>query len=159
MAKMNRADKQVSDEKWIEDVLERGNLIHIGIASPDGAPYVVPMGYGYENGFIYLHGAANGLKNDLIAINSRVSFNVSIDVELVRGSIGANFTNKYRSVTGFGDVEVLTDLKEKNMALSILMRHYDGPHEDLNEGNNGSVWVAKIQIKEMTGKSSGYPKP
>jgi hypothetical protein len=39
------------------------------------------------------------------------------------------------------------------------MRQYGGPHEDLTEKNADSVWVAKISIREMKGKSSGYPMP
>jgi nitroimidazol reductase NimA-like FMN-containing flavoprotein (pyridoxamine 5'-phosphate oxidase superfamily) len=156
---IRRKDKQVQDKSWIEDVLKRGQYLYLGLAAPDGDPYVVPLGYAYEDGAIYLHGAANGLKTDLIAANPRASFNVTLDIELVRDEKGSEFTNKYRSVTGFGDISAITALDEKNAALAILMKHYGGPHSDITEERSKSVWVAKISIRELTGKCSGYPKP
>jgi hypothetical protein len=56
-------------------------------------------------------------------------------------------------------IEEITDLEGKNKALAILMRQYKGPHTDISEERSKSVWVARIVIKEMSGKISGYPKP
>jgi nitroimidazol reductase NimA-like FMN-containing flavoprotein (pyridoxamine 5'-phosphate oxidase superfamily) len=156
---MNKENKQVLDEKWIEDIMKRGRVIHVALCTLDGNPYIVPMGYGYESGVIYLHGSPKGLKNELVSANPRVSFNVALDLELVRDEKGAEFTYKYRSVTGFGDVDAVEGLDGKNKALAILMRQYGGPHTDLTNKNAGSVWIAKILIREMKGKSSGYPMP
>jgi nitroimidazol reductase NimA-like FMN-containing flavoprotein (pyridoxamine 5'-phosphate oxidase superfamily) len=156
---MRRKDKMVADEGWIEDVLRNGQVIYLAIATKQGEPYVVPMGYGYADRAIYVHGAKCGLKNDIIASNPSVSFNISTGVELIKSDTGSNFSMKYRSVTGFGDISELTGLSEKNAALAAIMRQYDGPHTDLTDDNKNSVWVAKIEIKRMTGKSSGHPKP
>jgi nitroimidazol reductase NimA-like FMN-containing flavoprotein (pyridoxamine 5'-phosphate oxidase superfamily) len=62
-------------------------------------------------------------------------------------------------VTGFGTIREITDIGRKNRALAALMRQYEGPHDDITERNSASVWVAEIEIREMTGKVSGYPKP
>ena len=156
---MRRKDKLVTDAEWMEDVLREGMVVNVALASPDGDPYVLPLGYGYEDGALYFHGAPKGLKNDMLAANPRASFNVLVGVELIRDAKGENFTNRYLSVTGFGEVEEITALDEKNRALAILMRQYGGPHEDLSAERAKSVWVAKLVIKEMTGKVSGYPKP
>jgi nitroimidazol reductase NimA-like FMN-containing flavoprotein (pyridoxamine 5'-phosphate oxidase superfamily) len=156
---MRRKDKLVTDRAWMEEVLREGRVAHIGMASPDGGPYVLPIGYGYEDGVIYLHGAKNGLKNDLAAANPRVSFNVAVGIELTRGREGENFSSRYRSVTGFGVIEEITDPAEMNRALAILMRQYRGPHTDISEEKSKTLWVARIVIREMTGKVSGYPNP
>jgi nitroimidazol reductase NimA-like FMN-containing flavoprotein (pyridoxamine 5'-phosphate oxidase superfamily) len=156
---MRRKDKLVTDAEWMEDVLKEGMVAYVALASPDGDPYALPIGYGYEDGALYFHGAPKGLKNDMLAANPRASFNVSVGVELIRDAKGENFTNKYLSVTGFGEVEEITDLDGKNRALAILMRQYGGPHSDISAARASSVWVAKLVIKEMTGKISGYPKP
>jgi nitroimidazol reductase NimA-like FMN-containing flavoprotein (pyridoxamine 5'-phosphate oxidase superfamily) len=156
---MRRKDKLVTDVKWMEDVLREGRIAVIALAAPDGEPYALPIGYGYEDGVMYMHGAPAGLKRDIIAENPRASFNVSVGVELIRDKIGSEFNNKYRSVTGFGNIEEITELKEKNRALAILMRQYEGPHEDISEERSKHVWVAKLVIREMTGKVNGYPKP
>ncbi|MDR1966975.1 MAG: pyridoxamine 5'-phosphate oxidase family protein [Synergistaceae bacterium] len=156
---MRRHDKFVSDVEWMENVLREGQYACVGFASPDGDPYVLPIGYGYEDGVLYLHGAAKGLKNDMAAANPRVSFSVSVGVEVIRGATGEEFSCKYRSVIGFGEIKEITELAEKNRALAALMRQYEGPHSDMTEEGSKSVWVAKIVVKEMTGKASGYPKP
>jgi nitroimidazol reductase NimA-like FMN-containing flavoprotein (pyridoxamine 5'-phosphate oxidase superfamily) len=156
---MRKKDKLVTDREWIESVLREGHVLGIALAAPDGEPYALPMGYGYEDGAIYVHGAAKGYKSDLVSQNPRVSFNVTVGAEVVRDERGSEFTQRYRSVTGFGTIREITDLAEKNHALAILMRQYDGPHEDISEDYSKAVWVAKIDIREMTGKASGYPKP
>lgn len=156
---MRRKDKGVADLKWMEGILRKGQTIHLGLASLDGEPYVVPMGYGFGDGAIYIHGARAGLKNELIEANPRVSFNVSLDVELVSDTVGAEFSMKYKSVSGRGSARALTELDEKNRALQIIMNQYDGPHTDLTEKNKDSVWVVRIDIEHMSGKISGYPKP
>ena len=151
---MRNKKKLVTDKAWMEEVLREGKMLCLALAGLDGGPYALPMGYGYEDGVIYVHGAAKGLKNDMIAENPRASFNVTLGAEVVRADVGENFSSRYRSVTGFGEIKEITGLKEKNAALAILMRQYDGPHEDLDEARAKGVWVAKLAISEMTGKVS-----
>jgi nitroimidazol reductase NimA-like FMN-containing flavoprotein (pyridoxamine 5'-phosphate oxidase superfamily) len=83
---------------------------------------------------------------------------VSVGVQLIPGETGAAYSFNYRSVTGFGVIEEITGLEEKNTALAILMRQYGGPHDEMTEDRSKHVWVAKLVINEMTGKISGYPK-
>ena len=156
---MRRSDKLVTDVGWIEGVMKRGQVIHLALSTLDGTPYTVPLCYGYEDNCIYIHGANKGLKSDMLAVNSRVSFNVTNDAEVIRGERGSEFSMRYRSVSGWGSAVELTELADKNRALRVLMRQYDGPDDDLTEENAGSVWVVRIDITKMTGKSSGYPKP
>ena len=151
---MQNKKKLVTDKAWMEEVLREGTMLCLALADPGGDPYALPMGYGYEDGVIYIHGATKGLKNDMIAANPRASFNVTLGAEVVRAAAGENFSSRYRSVTGFGEIREITGLKEKNGALAILMRQYDGPHEDLDEARAKGVWVAKLVISEMTGKVS-----
>lgn len=156
---MRRADKAVRHRAWMERVLEEAEVLYLGLASPDGAPYVLPLGFGFESGTIYIHGAGKGLKKDLIEANPRVSFHASVGLELMRDEIGSEFSMRYRSVIGFGEAREVLALAEKNHALAAIMKKYDGPHLDLTEEHKGAVWVARIDIREMTGKVSGYPHP
>lgn len=149
---MRRKDRLVTDRSWMERVLRDAEVVEIGMADKDGWPYVVPMGFGYEDGVLYLHGAPSGKKIDLLAENPKVCFQIYLDNEVERSDIGSDFDVKYRSLTGYGTATTLTDLKEKDRALSVLMKHYDGPHEPLREDNHTRVWVARIDIESMTGK-------
>ena len=159
MYEMRLKKKEVTDRKWMEDILKRGRYMHLGMADAAGSPYVVPIGYGYGDGAIYIHGASEGRKNDILAVNPRVCFQVTLDAEVVPNDIAAKFSMKYRSVTGFGTVRSLTDPRERNAALKILMDHYSGPHTDFPEDSemHKKLWVARLDIDGMTGKKSVYP--
>ena len=152
---MRRKDKEVSDPKWMEGILKRGEVLHLGLAGEDGRPYVVTMNYAYRDGAVYLHGAPAGKKNDILAVNPRVCFQVALDAEVAPNEIASKFTTKYRSVTGFGVVRTLTDPDEKLAALDIIMERFDGPRVDPAHVSE-RVWVARIDVDKMTGKRSIY---
>ena len=156
---MRNKKKLVVDRTWMDEVLREGQMLCLALASPDGDPYALPMNYGYEEGVIYIHGAIAGMKKDMIAANPKASFNVTLGVEIIRDPVPSNFSCKFKSVTGFGEIKEITGLAEKNRALEILMRQYDGPHKDLDEAGAKAVWVAKLVIGEMTGKASGHTRP
>jgi nitroimidazol reductase NimA-like FMN-containing flavoprotein (pyridoxamine 5'-phosphate oxidase superfamily) len=136
----------------MEDVLHGGQVIQIAMTDAEGGPYLVTMGYGFKDGVIFLHGAHQGRKNDILAVNPRVCFHVATDIVVLR----QEKSMRYRSVTGFGRISTVTDLVEKNAGLKILMDHYDGPHEDLDEKGLARVWVARLDIENMTGKCANY---
>ena len=149
---MRRKDRLVTDRAWMDAVLGEAEVLELAMTGSDGWPYVVPMGFGYDGKSLYFHGAAQGKKSDILAENPKACFQIFLDAEVERSEEGNDFDAKYRSVTGFGKVTALTDLDEKNEALAILMKHYDGPHTPLKEENHARVWVARLDIEHMTGK-------
>ncbi|MDR2179059.1 MAG: pyridoxamine 5'-phosphate oxidase family protein [Synergistaceae bacterium] len=156
---MRRKDRLVTDKRWMEDVLRRGKVLHLGLNGLDGWPYVVALCYGYRNDALYLHGAPVGLKTDLLAVNPKACFQVTEDAEVVTAEKPEAFTMKYRSVTGFGVIRTLTGTDEKSAGLNILMDQYKGPPVHLRENPRmeAAVWVARLDIEYMTGKNNGYP--
>jgi nitroimidazol reductase NimA-like FMN-containing flavoprotein (pyridoxamine 5'-phosphate oxidase superfamily)/phosphohistidine phosphatase SixA len=154
---MRRKDRLVTDKNWMEGVLKRGKVLHLGLAEKDGRPYVVPLCYGYRDGAIYLHGAPAGMKAGILAGNPRVCFQITEGAEAVRGETAPQFTMKYRSVTGFGIVRAITDAAEKTEALNAIMDQYDGPRVDAGTAEKMPVWVARLDIESMTGKNNRYP--
>lgn len=157
---MRRKDREVTSPEWMAQVLEDGIWLELAMAGTDGWPYVLPMNYGYEDGFIIIHGAKNGKKIDMLRTNPKVCFNVTVDAEVVRCEEDpAEFSMKYRSVTAQGIAMFIEDIAEKKAALQILMRHYKGPMEPMPDGMLMATSVIKIEITEMTGKVNHYPKP
>ena len=154
---MRRKDREITDRSWQEQVLNEAMVLELGMVDDSGRPYIVPLGFGYEDGTIYLHGAPEGLKNDILAANPHVCFQAFVGAEIVRSDVGSGFSMRYRSVTGFGTVRTLTDLPEKNRALEVLMKHYDGPHTPLGDSHE-RVWVARLDIEHMTGKCNPGPE-
>ena len=152
---MRRTDREVTDRKWQEQVLQDAPMLELGMIDTEGNPYVVPLSFGYADGTIYLHGALEGKKNDSLATNPRVCFQVCIPGDATAKPGGKSFTMAYRSVTGFGKVTTLTDLGEKNAALEVLLRHYDFPPTPVDESRK--IWVARLDIESMTGKTNPAP--
>ncbi|GHV45760.1 nitroimidazole resistance protein [Synergistales bacterium] len=149
---MRRKDRQITDIKWIEDVLLSAKFLHLGLSGDDGWPYVVPLCYGYKDMTLYFHGALEGMKHDILSLNQRACFQVTIDTEVLRSEVAQSFSMYFKSVTGFGVVKTLNDIDEKTDALNILMDQYEGPHINLREIKM-PVWVARLDIESMTGKA------
>lgn len=155
---MRRKDRLVTDRSWMEQVLRDACILQLGMVDPDGKPYVVPLGFAYRDGAIYVHGAAQGKKNEILAHNPAVCFQVFVDAEVERHERGDDYDMKYRSVTGYGTLCGITEREEKNEALAILIGRFDGPHAPLGD-NHERVWVGRIDIERMTGKHNPGPKP
>lgn len=88
---MRRKDREVKDMDGIFDIVERCNVVHLGMVD-NGKPYVVALNFGYEregNGLIlYLHCAMEGRKIDILLRQSRRIFPDGLRERVYRGDIG-----------------------------------------------------------------------
>jgi hypothetical protein len=154
---MRRKDKEITDTRQIEDILNKGKFCHISMAKMD-EPYLVTVNYGYMKNCIYFHSAPEGQKIDMIRKNPKVCFMVYTDDKIVPGENPCrDWSMKYRSVVGSGKAIILKNPEEKDEGLNILMDHYSkkGPFE-FNEKNLEETIVVKIEIEKISGKVSGY---
>lgn len=64
---MRRADREVTDQAKIQDIMDRCTCCRIGF-NDDGKVYIVPLNFGYqkkENKYVfYFHGAHEGRKSN-----------------------------------------------------------------------------------------------
>lgn len=44
---MRRKDREVTELAQIEEILEKGKVVHLGMIDGD-FPYIVPLNYGYQ---------------------------------------------------------------------------------------------------------------
>ena len=62
---MRRADREVTDRKQLEEILQACHAVHIGAQDGDGM-FVVPMNYGFhlegDRLTLYVHSAQEGRK-------------------------------------------------------------------------------------------------
>ena len=96
---MRRSDRQVTDPEAIDAIMRAGEVLYLAMTD-GGAPYVVPVDYGWDGRAVWIHCAEEGLKLDLIAADPRVSFAVASEARVVPGK-GCGWTTKFRSVVGF----------------------------------------------------------
>ncbi len=153
---MRRRD--ITSEAEILEIISKAQWCHIGMIGTDGKPYVIPMNFGYRDGIIFMHGAANGKKIDSLKANPSVCVNFSIDHMLRSQSeeVACSYSMKYRSVLAFGKAEFIEDMQEKKSALDIIMAQYSGREFTYNPPALREVSCWKIRVERIEGRSFGY---
>jgi nitroimidazol reductase NimA-like FMN-containing flavoprotein (pyridoxamine 5'-phosphate oxidase superfamily) len=152
---MRRKDKEIIDFEEIEAILTDANVCRIAMVD-EGCPYIVPMNYGYGNGCIYLHSAPEGKKIDLLRKNPDVCFEIDTDVEIMKSDKACNFSTRYRCIIGYGTIEFLQDIAEKETGMKVLLRHITSRDDwEIPAPMLAHVAVMRLNIKEMSGKKSG----
>lgn len=100
---MRRSDREIKSRQEILDVLNRCDVIRLGINTPD-YPYVVPLNFGVEADersiTLWFHCAAEGLKLDNISRDPRAGFETDCSHRLVAGKNACNYSMEYESVIG-----------------------------------------------------------
>jgi nitroimidazol reductase NimA-like FMN-containing flavoprotein (pyridoxamine 5'-phosphate oxidase superfamily) len=151
---MRRKEKEVLDTDLIEFVLQEAEVCRVAF-SDNNQPYLVPLSFGYEPGFLYFHSALEGRKLDMLAHNSRVCFEVEYGCKLVRTETPCNFTVHFACVIGFGTATLIKDPDKKSHGLDMIVRHYGAVPPDYSADALRKLTVVQIKIDEMTCKKSG----
>lgn len=162
MQGMTRRERQVTDMGEIREILEKGKVVHIGMIDGD-EPYVVPMNYGYtmdEDGklSLYLHGATQGRKLDVLRQNPKVFFSIESDVEPFSGDVACRYGMAYRSLMGRGTAVFIEDPQGKIDAMIKLMKNQTGGDFTFDEKLVKVVSVLRIDVTEYTAKKREMPK-
>ena len=157
---MTRREFEVKDPGVIRDILDGSKFLHLGLMD-DGMPYVVPMNYGYkmEDGklTLYLHSAVKGYKLDVIAKNPTCCFEMDWGVEPFEGKIPCQYGITYYSLMGRGKAVLVEDVKEKEAAMTLLMKAQTGKDFEFNERLVSIVSVIRIDVSEYTAKHRPLP--
>lgn len=147
---MRRKEKKLSDKEAIE-ILNSGEEGVLATIGKDSYPYAVPLNYAYHNNGIYFHCARSGHKIDNMNHNSKVSFCVVKDTQIIPEEFSTNF----KSVVLFGKAqELLGD--EKQEGLMVLVRRLSSDHVKAGEkyikNAMDQTRVFKINIEHISGK-------
>lgn len=163
MKGMTRREQEITNKAEIRAILDACKVVHLGLVDGD-EPYVVPMNYGYtmdEDGklALYLHGATQGRKLDLMRANPKVFFEMECDIVPFEGDVACRYGTTYKSIMGRGKAVILDDPAEKMEALSILMKTQTEKDFTFNEALVRVVSVIRIDALEYTAKHRPMPKP
>ncbi len=155
---MRRQDKEITDRAAIDRIIARAQVCRLGLCR-DNRPYVVPVSFGYDGVYIYVHTAGEGMKIDYIIANNKVCFELEHDVAVVPDAATAcKWSFSFYSVMGFGVIEEITDDQSKVDALGQIMKHYSDRDWDLDETRVARTRLWKITIDQVTGKQSADKK-
>lgn len=162
MQGMTRRERQVTDIDEIREILDKSQVVHLGLVDGD-EPYVVPMNYGYtmdEDGklCLYLHGATQGRKLDVMRKNPKVFFSMECDVEPFSGDVACRYGMAYRSLMGRGTAVFLEEPQEKIQAMIQLMKTQTGGDFTFDEKLVKVVSVIRIDVAEYTAKKRVKPE-
>jgi nitroimidazol reductase NimA-like FMN-containing flavoprotein (pyridoxamine 5'-phosphate oxidase superfamily) len=151
---MRKAAREISGQAELAEVLERSRHLFLAIHD-DPAPYILPLFYGFTEGRIYIHCAAEGTKLQLIAKNPRVSFGAAEEPRIVAGESACGFSGRSRSVIGQGTARVVSDERERVRGLDAIMRHYGVQAPSYRPDSLARTCVLAIDIQGMRGKKIG----
>ena len=151
---MRKTNQEITDKRIIEEVLAQSTICRIAMIDK-GEPYLLPFNYGYKDKCIYIHSASRGKKIDVLRAHPRVCFEVEQKADLIKGPRACDFSTLYRSVIGYGEVEIITELYKKREGLEIIMtQHGASEFNDFKEKNLEEVVILKLTIDSLSGKQS-----
>ena len=158
---LTRREKLITDIDTVIDILEKSKVLHLGLVDGD-EPYVVPMNYGYtmDEGklTLWLHGATQGRKYDIIRKNPKVFFEMECDLQPFEGDVACKYGISYSSLMGRGTAVIIEDSQEKQDALTFLMKTQTGMDFEFNEKLASVVGIIRIDVIDYTAKHRPLPK-
>ena len=156
-----RREKQIADTNEIREILDKSKVLHLGLADGD-MPYVVPMNYGYtmenEKLTLWLHGATQGRKLDIMRVNPKVFFSIECDLQPFEGDVACKYGMGYRSLLGSGVAQIIEDVEIKKKALTYLMKTQTDKDFEFNDKLVSVVGIIKINVAEYTAKYRPVPE-
>lgn len=148
---LRRTDRGVTEAE-ARELLGRGEYGILSTCGPDGQPYGIPLSYCVIDNDVYFHCAVSGHKLDNIATDSRVSFCVTGETEVLPDK----FATRYESVVITGRATEVFD-KEKQQGLEGLLPKYSESYQeeglDYIAAAGGKTRVFKISIDDICGKA------
>lgn len=145
-----------SKEKIIEflNQQETGRVCSI---DKDGFPQIIPMNFVYANDAIYMHSHPRGEKLENITKNPKVGFEVDQSLEFLPSYFSSptdasQADTLYISVVIKGKAILVSDPKEKTLALNELMKKYqpEGGYEKMSQDMEVVKEVAIIKVTPVT---------
>ena len=150
-----RRKKQALSPEECAAILNRGTSGVLALSGDGGYPYAVPLSYGYDGARLYFHCAQSGHKLDAIRRNSRASFCV-VDQDQV---VPQEYTSYYRSVIVFGNIRILETDEEKRTAIERLALKYAPDDSAANRQNMierewEPLCMLEMTVEHLSGKQA-----
>lgn len=155
---MRRNEYEITDNKLIREILGKAEICHVAFHD-DPYPYLLSLNFGLEYGppvVLYFHCAPEGKKLDLIRRNNKVCFGIETDTKLVAGDLACDWSMQYRSIVGYGTLEIVEDRDSILHGLDVLMHHYSGQEGfEYDESLLSRTCVLKLRVETLSGKQHG----
>ena len=155
---MRRSDREIKEFDDMVEVIKKCDVCRLAL-NDEGYPYIVPLNFGMEikqgQVVFYFHGANEGRKLELIAMDNRASFEMDCSHKLVTDLAKGMCTMEYESVIGRGRIEMVPE-EEKYHALCVLMGQYHAEKFPFSKAAIPRTTVLKLTVEHMSGKHRKY---
>jgi nitroimidazol reductase NimA-like FMN-containing flavoprotein (pyridoxamine 5'-phosphate oxidase superfamily) len=149
----------ITDQTLIDAVINGCEACFVGMVDENNMPYTLPFNFGYRDGILYIHSGPKGRKLDILKNNPHVCVAMSTDHEMYHQSedVACSYGMKYKSILIKGKAEFLTDIEDKVLALSVVMKQYT-KREDYRYSlpSLKNVQVMRIVPESVECKYFGY---
>ena len=116
------AERARTDRSELDAVLDAALICHLGLVL-DGAPVVLPTGYGRDGDTLYVHGSSGA--SSLLA--ARPEADACVTISLLDGIVYArssfSHSMNYRSAVIHGKARIVTDPEQKVHGLAVITEH------------------------------------
>ncbi len=154
---MRRKDREITEDSRIIETIENCKCCRLGF-NDNGEVYIVPMNFGYikkeDKLTLYFHSAKEGRKISLIKSMDRVGFEMDTGYELTIGKSPCEYSAKFQSIIGNGNVSIVEGEEEKKFALQRIM--YQNTKEEMWEFEEKmihAVCVFKVEVTKLSCKA------
>lgn len=121
---MRRKDRE-KDAKWALGIFDKAPYITVGMITPEGLPYCVPLSLARKDEVtFYFHCASEGKKIDCIKKNPNVFLSGVTKCAPVYEEDKQNFTTHFNSAMCAGKAEIIIDESEKIEALRLICQRF-----------------------------------
>jgi uncharacterized protein len=153
---MHRKDREIKDERTIEDLVARKPFVTIALCKDD-EPYIVTVNHAYDpiSKSLYFHCANKGKKLDMLESNPHVIAQVIDD----RGYVSGECDYDYLTVNLEGVARKVVSHEERIRALDLLLGKFepgldaeDARKKFIKRSSFGRVAIYRIDVSSMTGK-------
>ncbi|ROO83347.1 hypothetical protein EDD29_0849 [Actinocorallia herbida] len=111
------ADRAGTETADLYAILDAGLVCHLGVVRPDGAPMVVPTGYGRIGDTLYLHGSTGARS---LRLDGEVCVTVTHLDGIVLARSAFHHSLNYRSAMVYGAPRKVTDPDERLAGLRAI---------------------------------------
>jgi nitroimidazol reductase NimA-like FMN-containing flavoprotein (pyridoxamine 5'-phosphate oxidase superfamily) len=143
------------DRELVHKILDEGFICHVGFVV-DGAPVVIPTGYGRVGDKLYIHGSQASRMLRTLKTGVPACVTVTLVDGLVLARSAFHHSINYRSVVIFGKANLVEDPEEKNEALLSFSEHViRGRWNDVREPTEQELkatTVLRIELEEVSAK-------
>lgn len=155
---MRRKDREVTDFEQIVGIIDKCQIVRLGLASGD-FPYIVPVNFAYtvegNQIYLYIHGAMAGRKYELLSKNPSCSFEMDIPIQMDCIYEKKDVTMRYESVMGKAEA-VFLEGEEKQRAMDeVIMNRYEETRNfEYNRAAVARTAVVRLKVTEITAKAN-----